>query len=158
MVTDHRALALAAAALVGAGSVAVAPDFIERAKIAPTGRGAVDADAIRARSGDARCDHGDLHDGLQSAGAGPLPTEICCMRGKPVMAISTENPRCTIIDEYMAGEPPPPDSIGIDYATAGRLAWHREPMETERDFVTVVRREAAAAGYRRIEVRGFLNA
>jgi hypothetical protein len=35
MVADHRALALAAAAHVGSGAVAVAPDFVERARSLP---------------------------------------------------------------------------------------------------------------------------
>ena len=37
MVADHRALALAAAALVGSGAVAVAPEFVENARVLPLG-------------------------------------------------------------------------------------------------------------------------
>jgi hypothetical protein len=50
-----------------------------------------------------------------------------------------------------------PGNEGSYYATAGRLAWHRELRETERDFLARVRADAATAGYRTVRVIGFVN-
>ena len=63
---------------------------------------------------------------------------------------------CTIIDEEMAKMAVLPGNEGSYYATAGRLAWHRDLKETEFDFVSRAREEAAAAGYRTVRVIGFV--
>ena len=47
-----------------------------------------------------------------------------------------------------------PDAVGIHSAFAADLAWHRDRGETERDFLSRVRRDGAAAGYRIVHFSG----
>jgi hypothetical protein len=64
----------------------------------------------------------------------------------------------SLIDEIFAREGSlDPDLVGISQAQAADRDWTRERAETEREFLARVMREAAAAGFRVVQIAGALQ-